>query len=108
LQTADNSITPIIKGTVIENVSRVPVKYSFTFAYRNYDNDVNLRGESEIVSAEDRQVLLDEWANELTPLLFRSTYKRYDNRVVFIDPAQLQTIREKSEGYIEKLSVIEV
>lgn len=108
LQTADNSITPIIKGTVIENVSRVPVKYSFTFAYRNYDNDVNLRGEPELVNAEDRRLLLDEWANELTPLFFRSTYKHYDNRVVFIDPAQLQTIHEKSEGYIEKLSVIEI
>lgn len=108
LQTADNSITPIIKGTVIENVSRVPVKYSFSFAYRNFDNDVDLWGEKEILTVAERQNLLDTWANELTPLVFRSMFGRYDDRIVFIDPAELQTIREKSEGYIEKIAVIEI
>lgn len=105
LQTANNAITPIIKGTVIENVSRVPVKYSFSLVYRNNDNDINLRGEPEEMNAEEKGLLLDEWAEQLTPLHFRSIHKRYDDHVVFIDPAQLQAIREKSEGYIERLTL---
>lgn len=108
LQTSDNTKTPIIKGTVLDNVSRVPVKYAYSFAFRNYDNDVNLLGEPEDYTADTKQTLLNQWAMELTPLLMRSTYKQYDNQTVFIDPAELQTVKEKAEGYIGRLSVIQI
>ncbi len=108
LQTSDNTKTPVIKGIVVENVSRVPIKYSFSYSYRNFDNDVNLLGEPEILKAEERQALLDTWAMQLTPLILHSNNKQYDNRTVFIDPAQIQAVKQAKEGYIEKMSVVEV
>ena len=108
LQTSDNTKTPIIKGTVTENISRVSVKYAYGFAYRVRDDDVNLRGEPETITAEEKQDLLDEWATNLTPLVMRCGRKRYDNKTVFIDPTQGQPYKIHSEGYLEKLSVIEV
>jgi len=108
LQTSDNTKTPVIKSTVLDNVSRVPVKYSYSFAYRNYDEDVNLLGEKEILTADERQELLDRWAAELTPLIMHSNHKQYDNKIVFIDPAQIQPVKQSKEGYIEKMSVTEI
>lgn len=108
LQTSNNTKTPIIKSMVLENVSRVPVKYSYSFAYRNYDEDVDLLGEKEILTADERQELLDKWAAELTPLIMHSNHRQYDNKVVFIDPAQIQPVKQSKEGYIEKMSVTEI
>jgi hypothetical protein len=107
-QTDDHTKTPVIKGIVVENVSRVPIKYSFSFSYRNFDNSRDLLGEPEIVTAEERQDILDTWATELTPLILHSNNKQYDKRTVFIDPAQIQAVKQFKEGYIEKMSVIEV
>jgi hypothetical protein len=108
LQTSDNTKTPVVKGIVVENVSRVPIKYSFSFSYRNFDEDVNLLGDPEILTAEERQSLLDGWAMELTPLIMCSNNKQYDNKTVFIDPAQIQAVKQTKEGYIEKMSVLEI
>jgi hypothetical protein len=108
LQTSDNSKTPIVKADVVENVSRVPVKYSYSFAFRVKDNDISLRGESCCDNSQDLQEVLDRWATELTPLLMRTRKKQYDNKTVFIDPAQTVPLAENSEQYVEKLAVMEV
>lgn len=108
LQTSDNTKTPIVKSTVVDNVSRVPVKYSYSFAYRNYDEDVDLIGNKEIFTADERQTLLDKWAAELTPLIFHCNNKQYDGKIVFIDPAQIQPVKQSKEGYVEKMSVTEI
>ncbi len=46
------------------------------------------------------------WANELTPLIMRSNFKQYDNRVVFIDPRPITARQHAKEGYVEKMSVV--
>lgn len=108
LFTNDNSKTPLIKTTVVENISQVAVKYSYGFMYRVADKDMNLVGEPTEVSAEDFQNTIDEWAANLTPLVQRAWRKRFDNKTVFIDPTQSSPIRENSEGYIEKLTTVEI
>ena len=108
IQTTDNTKTPIIKGIVCENVSRVPVKYSYSFAFRVIDHDVHVDGDQGHLASEDIQEILDEWATQLTPLVMNSRYKMFDGKTVFIDPAQGTPIKEMKEGYIESLQVIEV
>lgn len=108
LYTNDNSKTPLIKTTVIENISQVAVKYSYGFMYRVADGDVNLLGESAEISAGDFQDTIDDWAANLTPLVQRAWRERFDNKTVFIDPTQSSPIHENSEGYIEKLTTVEI
>lgn len=108
LQTKDNSKTPIIKGTILENVSRVPVKFAYGFAYRANDNDITLVDEPDKLTSDQKMTLLDKWASELTPLVMHSNYDRYDNKTVFIDPTENTPSYETEEGYIGQLTVMEI
>lgn len=108
LMTTDNTKTPIVKGIVCENVSRVPVKFSYGFAFRNVDGEVNLSDEPDEMNAEEKLDLLDQWAQELTPLYMRSRFKRYDGKTVFIDPSENAPLFENKEGYVNQISVIEI
>jgi len=108
LMTADNTVTPIVKAIVLENVSRVPIKFAYGFAYRTMDNDTTLLDEPDEHNAEDKLDLLDKWASELTPLVMHSNHKRYDNKNVFIDPSENVPSFETEEGYIGQLSVMEI
>lgn len=108
LHTNDNSKTPLIKTTVVENISQVAVKYSYGFIYRVADFDYNLLGERVELTAEEFQQQVDEWAANLTPLYMRGWRKRFDEKTVFIDPTQSNPIYENSEGYIEKLTIVEI
>lgn len=106
-QTADNTKTPIIKSTVVETISRVPVKHSYSLAYRMVDYDVDLEGNKSDLLASDIAEIIDTWATELTPLVMRSTKKQFDNKTVFIDPTPLDPYAERREKYIAKLTVVE-
>lgn len=106
--TTDASKTPIVKSTVVETISRIPIKYSYALAYRIIDDDVNLCGEKELAKAEDIQIQLDSWASELTPLKMRSIKRIFDNKTVFIDPAPISILGDKLEKYTGKLTMIEV
>lgn len=106
MSTTDNSKTPIVKVLVVENVSRVKVKYSYSFMYRMKDDDMDLQ-ENHEKDADDRQAVIDEWAENMTPLVLRSQHKRYDNKTVFIDPTQTSLIAETQESYIERITMVE-
>lgn len=108
LYTNDNHKTPLIKTTVIENISQVAVKYSYGFMYRVVDGDRNLMGEPTEITAEEFQETVDDWAANLTPLKMHGWRHRFDNKTVFIDPTQSSPIKEMSEGYLEKLTVVEI
>lgn len=104
----DNTKTPLIKTTVVENISQVAVKYSYAFTYRVLDNDHNLLGAKTEISAEDFQDIVDGWAANLTPLQMNGWRKRFHGKVVYIDPTQSKPISEAKEGYIERLTVVEI
>ncbi len=108
LHTTDNTKTMRIKGIVSESISRVPVKYSYAIPYRLRDNDVDLNTDIEPMSAEEKEAIIDEWAESLTPLVMRSTRKQFDNITVFIDPTPMSPTHEKSEGYAASITVIQV
>lgn len=103
---SDNaSITPIIKTTVIEAISKVPPKYSYSFSYRSTDNDVNLRKEPDKYTAAEKIAILSEWASEVTQLTMHSTMAEFDDISVFVDPPPIQPYKEHSEGYICRVVV---
>jgi len=108
LITTDKTISPKIKAIVVENVSKVPIKYSYTFQYRAQDGEANLRDEPEGTSADDKQDLLDAWAENLTPLMMNSTRVRFDGKLVFIDPADLTPLAEHSAFYAPRLTLVAV
>lgn len=108
LQTKDNTKTPIVKGTILENVSRVPVKFAYGFAYRANDKDITLVDEPDELTAEQKMSFLDKWASELTPLIMNCNYDRYDDKTVFIDPSENVPSYETEEGYIGQLTIMEI
>ena len=105
-QTNSSSITPRTKTVVIETVSRVPVRYSFGFNYRIEDLSFDQVGsrDQEMV-AEDIQKVLDDWAENLTPLTMRSIYSVFDNKRVFIDPIPLTPIADTVEKFMGKMNI---
>ncbi|HBF40440.1 MAG TPA: hypothetical protein DDW19_01265 [Anaerolineaceae bacterium] len=108
MQTNDNSKTPIIKSVVVDTISRVDVKYSYAMAYRLEDNDVNLAGEKDTISAEEKQAILDEWATRVTPLVMRCHKRQFDQKTIYIDPQPLTPDAEFSERYTSRLTAVEV
>lgn len=108
IQTNDNTLTPVIKGAILEAITRVPVKYSFSLPHRTMDNDVDLNGNPDGWNVNDKQNQLDEWATNLTPLTMQCIYTPFHNKTVFIDPETLVPNREHTGGYTAKLTVIEV
>lgn len=105
LMTNDKTKTPRVKTTVIEGVSKVPVKYSFSFGVRTTDDRKDLAGNKELLSAEEQYAIIDEWARNITRLKLRSVYERFDNVDVFIDPPQTNPIHEYGEGYMDRIVV---
>ena len=108
IMTEDNSKTPIVKTSVVDVISQVQIKYSYAVPFRNKDNDVDLMGTLDPISADERGLIIDEWANNMTRLTMRSLWKRYDNRRVFINPTPNTPTGEIEESFVERLTVSEL
>lgn len=106
--TNDSSKTIRGKALVLNNISRVPIKYSYGLPYRVVEYDVDLLGKQDDITAEQKQKIIDDWATNLTPLVMNCQYKQYDNKVVFIDPIPLNPLAGKNERYLGKLVIIEI
>ena len=105
LMSNDNTKTPKIKTTVIEGVSKVPVKYSFAFSVRATDQRKNLLGQAEDITSDELYAILDGWARSITKLKMHSIYRRFDDINVFIDPPQYNPFTEHEESYLDRLTV---
>ena len=105
--TNDSRKTPIVRAVVLESIVIATVKYSYSFNYRNYNNDVNLLGEIEDIDIQERQELIDYWAEHAIPLTMMSNKTKYDNKKVFISPTSTTNVKTKDEGYIENIVLIE-
>ncbi len=108
LMTNDNTKTPKIKGIVLECVSRVPVKYSYGLSFRMRTGAFNLRSDPDDFTVDQIADQIDTWAENLTPLKMRCVHKRFDNKLVFIDPTSISPLGEKNEIYNNKLTVVEL
>ncbi|MFA5378408.1 MAG: hypothetical protein WC455_21820 [Dehalococcoidia bacterium] len=87
--TEDNTISPVIKATVVDSVSIVTIKFGYGMVYRTSGVDIN--GSDDL---EEVQTQLDEWAEAFTPLVMRCGFKRYDNKQVYISAASLTPTEE--------------
>jgi hypothetical protein len=108
LSTTSNSITPKLKASVLESVSRVLIKYAFSMSYRAEDNDHDLNGDPEDMSARTKQDIIDGWAEKLTPLRMSCIMGLFDGKDVFIDAVPLNPNKEHSPAYIGKLVASEI
>jgi hypothetical protein len=106
--TDDSSKTVRGKALVLNNISRVPVKYSYGLPYRVVEYDVDLYGKQDTMDVEEKQQIIDDWATQLTPLIMNCQYKLFDNKVVFIDPIPLNPLAEKQDRYLGKLVIVEI
>jgi hypothetical protein len=109
LMTTSNTSTPIIKTAVVECVSKVPPKYSYSFTFRNGDNEKNLSGEPEDIKlGMDRSKIISNWSKNVTQLHMHSIYDEFDDKKVFIDPPPVQPFASSEKGYTYRLVVTEI
>lgn len=108
MQTTDKKKTARIKTVVVKAIGRVDLKYAYSFPYRIIEDSVNLLGESEDMTPEETQTIIDEWAGGITPLIMHSSRKLYDNKRVYLNAVSFNSARELEEGYIGTLTVTEI
>jgi hypothetical protein len=108
LHTTDSTKSPEVKALVIDAISRVPIKYSYALPYRTKDGDVDLLGNKESLSSEEKQAILDAWAQNLTPLRMYSIRRQYHDQAVFIDGMPTNPSGEKTEEYTSRLTMVQL
>jgi hypothetical protein len=108
LQTSNNRRSPRINSVILDCISRSGIKYSFNFNYRVLDDDVNLQGDHDPMTAAEKQDLLDYWAMNLTPLKMNCIHRQYHDKTVFINPSPSTPQAEFTEKYVQALSVIQI
>ena len=107
--TADASKTSEIKSTVVETISRIPIKHSLSLTYRLNNESVDLLGQNDNQGTPDEiQEILDEWAASLTRVKVRCYKKIFDDKRMFLDAMPVSITGEHSENYTGKLTLIEV
>ena len=108
-RTTDASKTPKLTVTVVDCVSRVPVKHAYAFNFRLVEDDHDLNGDPEDMSVDEKYFLLSEWATELTPVVARTIFRLFDDVVMFIDPPVVKPMLAKEQakaGYLLSLTMI--
>jgi hypothetical protein len=108
LKSEDSTITPRVKSIVIDTISREDVKYQWTFNTRVVDDDVTLTAEQDDYrTAEEKMALLDEWAEGLVPLVASDIRRVFNNQAIYVNPISLRPYRDKSEGYIATITMVQ-
>lgn len=100
LVTNNTSITPRIIAILVESVTRITPKDSYTIRFIVEDTQPDLNGAYSTDSAETVMTKLDTWADSDTqpsPLTMRCIIPQYDDKRVFIDPASIELL-----DYIEQ------
>lgn len=116
LRTQDNTVTPEILASVVETLLRVPVKYAYTITFRLADNDNDLVGEPEHLTAQSKITQLDAWIAAALPITLNSNSITYDAKVVLPEPTpvKLTKITEKdaeADGravYVGQCTLVEI
>lgn len=99
LQTTDSTKTPQLKSVIIESVIRITVKYAMSWNYRAVDADIDIHGKIQTMTGEEKQALIDYWAENFIPLYMRTNDPITDKKVVWIDPIPTTNRRKKKTYY---------
>lgn len=107
MNTNNVNISPRLKTVVVENISRVATKHSVSFMVRLADSDHNLLGDRDTQSALEKQELLDEWADNITPLTLRCYDPDFDNMRIFLNPSPGRPYKHTMPGRLLTITGVE-
>lgn len=112
LYSTDNSLSPKVKATLLEALTRIETKFNYSMTFRVADNAKDMTGIAENYQLVETLISqLDTWANTPTVLTMRSNYSPYDNKFVVIDPNSLQPLKliaGDTEVQLGNLVVVEI
>ena len=60
------------------------------------------------MSAHERQLILDEWVNNVAALNMRCAYELFDNKRVYLEAVSLSNLKETEEGYLGRITANEI
>jgi hypothetical protein len=108
----DNTLSPKIKATLLEALTRIATKFSYTMNFQVRDKGKDLNGADETYqTVEDFMVQLDALANAPTAATFRCIYSPFDNKTVIVDPNSLQPLKviaDDQENHSGNVVVVEI
>jgi len=91
--------TPQIRAMMVNCLSRVAIRYGWAPTVRLKDNDVDLNGvPDDLVTAEEKIALLDEWSESLEALTLESVFGPFHNQRVFLEGPNLGPYVDTDEG----------
>ncbi len=95
--------TPVMQAMSLSGYCRVPVKYAYGVTFLGEDEPQDIEGDDDSYTrVETMLTQLDTWAANATPLTMRCIFSMFDNKTVFIDPAQLNPIKNIPDDETEK------
>jgi hypothetical protein len=112
LMTTLNTLTPVIKGMVIEATTRPETRYTYTASSDLSDAGIDLEGDEDTtLSAATTLATLDGWVANNTSLTLRSVFSPFDSKTVFLEPIVLSPLGfvadESAEKFWLTLNMIE-
>jgi hypothetical protein len=106
LMTTLNTISPIIKGMVIEATTRPETRYTYTATSDLSDAGIDLEGnEDTTLSAATTLSTLDGWVTNNTSLTLRCVFSAMDSKTVFLEPIVLSPLGFVADESAEKLGI---
>lgn len=97
-RTLSNQTTPLVSGTVLDAITRVPNKDAYSMTFRAADYDTDLLGSPEMTSgsspifAADKIAQLEEWAAGAVPIYMESMSTPFDGKWVMLEHASLRPL----------------
>jgi hypothetical protein len=112
LLTTWNTLTPQVTSSVVEAITRVPSKYTYTATFRLEDNGPNLLGEPDTQLVDTLLAQIETWTATPLPLTTLAMSRRFDGQRVFIENTPIRPTRvmtdEGREVMVAQLTLIGV
>jgi len=112
--TTDETKTPILKASVLEEIIHLPTKFFYPVTFRARDDDPTLGGQGEALTAAAKISQIETWANSGTMLTMQHEDRGgpFDNKEVVISapeqfPLYIENAVDKA-GYLCRMRIFEV
>ena len=106
LYTTSSLESPRIRAITLKPVTRLPIKDSWTFTYRELDDNLfDMQGAQSTLTAAELYAQIKTWASSEdtpAPLLMRAPHTIFDNKYVFIEPESVRPIQWVTDDKTEK------
>jgi|GEM_PF-2110128 len=101
LYTTDQTKTPVVIATILKCVVIFDVKYTYSLVFRLADNDIDLLGSVDAVTAKAKRDTLDGWVASPLPITMNSISAFEDGKVVkpsSVPLRRLKILKDKQTG----------